>query len=381
SLERMMAAVRGESLDRYPVMNPYPFYSLQPYWPELAGLTFIHPYNGSDKERLACYHAAHEQLGIDCLPVWGGPCGQDKFYRIENKAGDCPSTWSAVEFPLYVHDLRTDKRSRVDDYYIDPPVEQRRYNTVADVEAEAPPPTAAELLANGSLELTHKIVRDMGATVFLYCDVGGPFSRCFRSLTFEGLFEALIVDPPLVHAIAERRTSGLIQFARAQADAGIHAIRINEYPCGADLISDEQFTQFVLPYLKQLVDAFHDLGLLVILEFLGWVEPRLKHIAKLEVDILQIESSMKGYRNDVAECRRVLGDGVCILGNSPILVIEKGDENAWRADAEQQSRGIGAGGRFGICTGSPTTRATPPQRLRDWGRFMQDYLTPERTSI
>ena len=45
SLKRMMAAVRGEPLDRYPVMNPYPFFSMQPHWPELTGLTFAHVYN------------------------------------------------------------------------------------------------------------------------------------------------------------------------------------------------------------------------------------------------------------------------------------------------------------------------------------------------
>ena len=60
-------------------------------------------------------------------------------------------------------------------------------------------------------------------------------------------------DPALVHAITECRTEELIQYARAAAETGIHAIRINEYPAGAELISEQHFTQFVLPYLKQLV--------------------------------------------------------------------------------------------------------------------------------
>ena len=174
--------------------------------------------------------------------------------------------------------------------------------------------------------------------------------------------------------------SPCIQYARAAAATGIHAIRINEYPAGAELLSPGQGAEFVWPYLKRVTDACHDAGILVILEFLGWVEPRLDDIAKLEVDILQIESSMKGYRNDIGECRNVLGDGICILGNTSIFeVLELGDRSAWQADAEEQARGIGAEDRFVICTGSPTTQATPPQRLRDWGRFMQDYLAPERT--
>jgi len=112
SLERMMAAIRGESLDCYPVMNPYPFWSMQPHWPELAGLTFVHVYNGSDEQRMACYRAVKEQLGVDCLPVWRGALGQDESWRIENEAGDCPATWQSTEFPLYLHNLKTDERMR-----------------------------------------------------------------------------------------------------------------------------------------------------------------------------------------------------------------------------------------------------------------------------
>ena len=205
--------------------------------------------------------------------------------------------------------------------------------------------------------------------------MGGPFSHCYRSLTFEGLFVKVMDDPALVHAIAERQTQHLIQYARAAAKTGIHAIRINEYPAGAELLSPGQCAEFVWPYLKRVVDACHEAGILVILEFLGWVEPRLEEIAKLGLDMLQIESSMKGYRNRVAECRNVLGEGICILGNTQILeVLEQGDRSAWQADAEEQARGIGNEGRFVICAGSPTTHATPPKRLLEWARFMQEQL-------
>jgi hypothetical protein len=381
SLERMMAAIKGEPLDRYPVVNPYPFWSMMPHWPEVMGVTFLHVSHGTDEERLACHRAVHEQLGIDWLPLYGGQCGQHERYRIENEAGDCPSRWQTSGFPLYLHDLQNGERSRYDEYYIDPPVEQRRYTTVKDVDAETPPPTADDLLSNGSFDMSRKVVSDFGETVFLFSGVGGAFSHCFRSLTFEGLYESLVDNPALVHAIAERYTAGIIEFARAAARVGIHAIRVNEYPCGAELLSDEDFMQFVFPYLKRMVDAFHAEGLLVILEYLGWVKPRLKHIAELQVDALQTESSLKGYCNDIAEYRTLLGDSICILGNSCIFdVIEKGDENTWRADAEQQSRATGAEGRFAICAGSPTTHATPPQRLLAWGRFMQEHIPP-RTAM
>jgi uroporphyrinogen-III decarboxylase len=375
SLERMMAAINGEPLDRYPVMNPYPFWSMQPHWPELAGVTFAHVYDGSDEQRMACYRAVKEQLGVDCLPVWRGQCGRDKVRRVENEAGDCPTTWQSTEFPLYIHNLETGDRMRVDDYYADTPGDEPKYKTVADVEAEPAPKSAEELLAEPDNEMARKVVAEFGESTFLFYDVGAPFSCCYRSLTFEGLFEKMMDDPALVHAIAQRRTEELIQYARAAAETGIHAIRMNEYPAGAELLSPAQCAEFVWPYLKRVVDACHEAGILVILEFLGWVEPRLEEIAKLGLDMLQIECSMKGYRNSVVECRKVLGDSICILGNTPIReVLELGDRSTWQADAEEQARGIGNEGRFVICAGSPTTHATPPKRLREWARFMQEQL-------
>ena len=172
-----------------------------------------------------------------------------------------------------------------------------------------------------------------------------------------------------------RRHTRVERHARAGAQIGIHGAHINEYPCGAELLSDELYLEFVYPYEKRIFKSMHDAGLVTILEYLGWVEPRLPHIAKLETDCLQTESSLKGYENRVEEYRRVLGEEVCIFSNSPIYdIIERGDEEAWRRDALEQAKGIGRQQRFVVCAGSPTTWATGPGRLLKYGRFMQSAL-------
>ncbi len=75
---------------------------------------------------------------------------------------------------------------------------------------------------------------------------------------------------------------------------------------------------------------------------LGWVELRLSRIARLDVNCLKTETSLKGYR-------KVLGEEVCIFGNSPILVIEQGTEDIWKQDALEQAKGIGKQRRYAIC--------------------------------
>ena len=364
SLERMMAAIRGEPFDMYPFINPYPGWSMMPHWPEMLGLTFLHLSYGTDAERLRCYGAFHEVLGLDWVPIPGGTIGQDKRYRIETEDS----------VPVLV-DIIENARYRYDEFPRDGQISEPRYTSAREVESLSPPATAEEMLAGHSFDMTRKFIEKYGDTVFLMSGSEAPFPSCNRALGFEKFYDSLLHDPGLLHAIMERHTESIIQQAKALAQLGIHGMRINEYWCSAELISEEHYLQFAFPYEQRAIRAIRDEGLVTILEFLGWVEPRLPHIAQLGVNCLQTESSLKGYRNDVGEYRRVLGEEVCIFGNPRILqVIEQGDEEVWRQDAMEQALGVGKQRRYAICAGSPTTWATTPARLRHYAEFIRGVL-------
>lgn len=364
SLERMLAAVHGESFDKYPFINPYPTWSMMPHWPDMLGLTFLHLSYGTDSERLRCYGAFHETLGLDWMPIPEGPVGQDRRYRIETEDG----------IPVLV-DTIENTRHRYDEFPKDPPVSEPRFTSAQEVERLPPPATAEEMLRGSSFDITKKFIERYGNTVFLMAGHTAPFANCYYMLGFNKLYDSLISDHKLLYALLERHTEYLIQRAKALARLGVHGMRINDFWCSAELISEEHYLRFAFPYEQRVIRAMRDEGLVAILEFLGWVEPRLPHIARLEVDCLQTESSLKGYRNDVAAYRKVLGEEVCIFGNSRILqVIEQGSEAIWRQDALEQAQGVGEQRRYVINAGSPTTWATTPARLRRFGEFTRNVL-------
>ena len=359
-----MAAIRGEPFDQYPFVNPYPTWSMMPHWPELAGLTFLHADYGSDEQRLTCCRALHDVLGLDWMPLPWGPPGRDKQFRIETEG----------TAPVLV-EMATGKRTRFEELPKDLPPSRPQFTTARQVESLPAPPTAEEMLAGGNFDMARRAVKAFGDGVFLFWGVEGTFAACLRALTFEGLYEAVLTNPQLIHAISRRRQEEIVQCARACAKLGAHGLRVNEYPAGAELLSDKHYLELIFPYEQRTFRAVRDAGLVAILEYLGWVEPRLPHIARLEVDCLQTESSLKGYRNDVGEYRKAIGEAVCIFGNSPIRgVIELGDEDAWRADAVEQARGVGVRRRYAICAGSPTTWATGPRRVRRFGEFTRSVL-------
>ncbi len=156
SLERILAAVHGEPFDKYPFINPYPGWSMMPHWPDMLGLTFLHLSHGTDSERLRCYGAFHELLGLDWIPIPQGPTGQDKRYRIITEE-DVPVLVDKIE----------NIRTRYDEFPKDEPVTESKFTSARQVESLPSPPTAQEMLKGDSFDITKKLIEEYGDTVFL----------------------------------------------------------------------------------------------------------------------------------------------------------------------------------------------------------------------
>jgi uroporphyrinogen-III decarboxylase len=364
SLERVMAAVNGEPFDKYPFVNPYPTWSMMPHWPDLVGLTHLHVGLGSDEERLRCCAALNEIIGLDWITLLAGPAGQDARFKIEDEDG----------VPVVV-DLWKGTRTRHEEFPIDSPVAKPKFTSAAEVESLAPPPTAEEMLADATFDFTRKQVERFGDSVFILDMNTAPYARCYYALGFNVLFDALVANHSLLYALLEWNTEMLVERAKALGRLGVHGMRMHDFFCSAEMISEKDYLAFAFPYELRVVRAIREAGMVAILEPLGWIEPRLPHFARLGLNCIEAESSLKGYRNDVAVIRQVLGEEVCILGNTPIHhVIEEGTEEVWRQDAIEQARGIGEQRRYAICAGSPTTWATTPTRLRRYGEFTRGVL-------
>lgn len=209
SLERMLAAVHGEPFDKYPFINPYPGWSMMPHWPGMLGLTFLHLYYGTDSERLRCYGAFHELLGLDWIPIPEGPTDQDKRYRIEMKEN----------VPVLIDSIESTK-TRYDEFPKDEPVTESKF-TSAQVESLPPPLTAEDMLKGNSFDITKKFIERYANTVFLMAGDPALFAHCFYMLGFNKLYEALISDHKLLYALLEGHTEYLIQRTKALARLGL----------------------------------------------------------------------------------------------------------------------------------------------------------------
>ena len=238
-----------------------------------------------------------------------------------------------------------------------------------------PPPTAEELLATGAYDFTKKLIEHFDDTVFLHMGDMAPFPTVFYMLSYDKLFDAMFFQKDLVFALMDRHEEVIRQQCRLARMLGMHGYQLMQWFASADMISDDHYVEFALPGEIKSFQYIHDEGLTSSMALMGWIEPRLPHLAKLDFHCIQVECGLKNYSNDIVNVRNALGEEVCIFSNShAITVIEQGDEEVWREDAHHQAKAIGQQRRFGVGHGTPTTWKTSPQRYRRYIDFMRSEL-------
>jgi uroporphyrinogen-III decarboxylase len=135
------------------------------------------------------------------------------------------------------------------------------------------------------------------------------------------------------------------------------------------MISVAHFERFSLPYMREMVREIHGLGQKAIILYFGGIADRLEQLASTGADGLSMETSMKGYVNDIAEIARAIGDRVSLFGNvDPVGMLQKGSDEQLEAEMRRQADGGGSARGFIMCTGSPITPATPLHRVQ---KFIQ----------
>ena len=102
----------------------------------------------------------------------------------------------------------------------------------------------------------------------------GPFSLTCRLMEMRNLLLSTKRQPDLVHAVLEKATDFLVEYARAIKAAGANGLIMAEPAAG--LISPAQCDEFSSRYVKRIVDAVQDSTFSVILHNCGNATPLVK---------------------------------------------------------------------------------------------------------
>ncbi|MHB9110775.1 MAG: uroporphyrinogen decarboxylase family protein [Armatimonadota bacterium] len=364
SKARVRAALAGEPVDRFPVTALYNFLYHQDHFSELTGRPpwELHRWlNASPEEHIATYRIMLDQAPFEILQPQGAPSHEQR-ERIEyllHNGVPCRRDKRTGEYSS----LATPGSGHAMDYAAN---ETRRVFDRADIDSQVRTTPAQDIRASGCFDYLDAMVAGFGLEHYILS--GGVVGTIYSAGGYVGqtnLFAMLIEEPDLVDYLCGKILEQNIESIRALAASGGDAVYIDESTATSDMISPAHYERFCLPYLQEMVREIHRLGHQAIVLYFGGVMDRLQQIAAAGADGVSVETSMKGYVNDIGVIADRIGGQVSLFGNiDPIGVLQNGTgeelaaEIARQAEAGRRARG------FLTCTGSPITPGTPLNRVQ-----------------
>ena len=367
SKQRVLATLEGKPVDRMPVAALYSQLYHQDHFAELTGLP--------QWDQFRWQHASPEEH----LEILRRIQASAPFELLQPQHAPSREARERVEFVVrdgvpYRHDKRTDTweslltvSGHARDYQAN---ETQQVFDRKDIDALVPVRRAEDLIASGMNDYTQAIAGAFGQDHFILS--GGVIGTIYSSGAYVGqtnLFAMLIEQADLVDYLCHRILEHNIEMIRALAAAGGDGIYIDDATATCDMISVAHYERFSLPYMSEMVREIHRLGQKAIVIYFGGVADRLEQLASIGADGLSIETSMKGFTNDIEEIARRIGGRVSLFANiDPLGVIEEATDEGLAAEIERQvAAGRQARGFF-VSPASPITPRTPLARVQ---RFIE----------
>ncbi|MDR2524971.1 MAG: uroporphyrinogen decarboxylase family protein [Oscillospiraceae bacterium] len=187
--------------------------------------------------------------------------------------------------------------------------------------------------------------------------------------------ERLYEDGAALHREARQRVTDAIAAVHPLAREGLldgvcmtadYCFNANPY------FSPEMFAEFVAPYLKETIAAFHGMGLQVIKHTDGNLMPILDQLVDCAPDALHSLDPQGGV--DLSAVSRAWGDRVALCGNVNCALLQTGAQADCAADIRRSLHdGMARGAGYVFCTSNCAYTGLPLERYE----FMHDIWWEE----
>jgi uroporphyrinogen decarboxylase len=182
----------------------------------------------------------------------------------------------------------------------------------------------------------------LGEKVLIYCWNG---QGTYWMPTGDEMMDFIVMlfeQPDLLHQNARRKMEASIELAKRQVDQGADFICINsDYGFNqGPFISPKHFSEFVTPYLTEIVSAIHSLGVKAILHSDGDLRLILDQLSSTGIDGYQ---SIDPQGNmDIKAVKAQYGKDLILMGNVKSSALQDDNEEEIRASV-----------RYAITLGKP----------------------------
>lgn len=170
-----------------------------------------------------------------------------------------------------------------------------------DIESRLGYVTEAIRITNKELNGRVPLIGFAGApwTIFCYMTEG------HGSKTFSVARKILYTDPKLAHELLQRITTVTIAYLKAQISAGAHMLQV--FDSWAGILGHAQYTEFSLPYLRQIADAITEVPVTL---FSKGAIASVNDVADLNCNTIGLDWNMdpQTIRDHIKENRTIQGN-------------------------------------------------------------------------
>jgi MtaA/CmuA family methyltransferase len=325
SLERCLAAIRGEQPDRVPVFPLLMFFAQQ-----RAGISYRE--FATNGEALAeAQLKIRERFPVDALTV----CSDA--FRLPADLG------AEMAYPL-------DKPPFAKNHLIQSEADLAKLGR--------PDPTAPGSRMADRLLGTRLLARAAGRECLVVGWVDMPFAEACSLIGLTEFMLMLVDQPALAHKILEWVTVRVIDFSLAQLEAGAPMIGAGD--AAASLVSPDQYREFALPYEQRVSHAVHHAGGLVKLHICGQTTHLLADMARSGADLSNVDHLVPFE----TACEVYGASHLCFKGNlDPVSEMMQSTPQACAARCREligKARGL----RYMLSPGCEVPAATTDEVLR-----------------
>lgn len=226
------------------------------------------------------------------------------------------------------------------------------------------------------MKLVHKYIRQMvGDTMMIGFHGDGTYAIPDGDAMYEFAY-AIADDPDSVKDKAKAMAKLAIERNKVLQESGVDCLLLCSDYCynSGPFISPDMFSEFIQPYLYEIIDAGKRDGLYTIKHTDGNIMPILDQLVDCKPHALHSIDPMAGV--DIKEVKRLVGDKVCLCGNVHCAAIQTGTDDEVIASAEYCLTHAKPNGGYIFCTSNVPFKGMPPVRYRmvlDVWKRMRNY--------
>ena len=192
------------------------------------------------------------------------------------------------------------------------------------------------------------------------CHGGGPYEHLSAIMSYEGLCFALMDQPDLVAAVAEKIGSLMVAYYKRLCEFDRLIALFQGDDMGfrtATLIAPDDLKRLTLPWHKRFREIAHERGVPYFLHSCGYLEEIMEYLIT-EVGI-DGKHSFEDAIVPVTEMKRRYGDRIAILGGVDVDVLTRATPDDLRRYVRRVIDECAPGGRYAVGSGNSIPSYVP----------------------